>query len=299
MIYKNKKIENNIQFIEDAISKKLPINHICSELDMGFDTFKKYFPSYCGSKISLSEIEEHHTYGTNPKKCTHCDNFLVFAKRKNKFCSSICAAIANNKIRSIYYTPNKIKPCTICSNLVEVKGNCSNRSVFCSDTCRSKRIINLRKSNKIKKICNNCNEHITGGGKRYCSNICWREFSFKRKNEKAQYKLKCAFNFNVYEYPNFFDLSLIDKFGWYSPSNKKNNLNGISRDHCISINDGYIKNINPDIIAHPANCRLINHVDNQIKKHNSIYTLDMLLEKILAFEKQYTLKRNMLVQIQS
>lgn len=91
------------------------------------------------------------------------------------------------------------------------------------------------------------------------------------------YKELCIFKFNVYDYPEHFDLALIDKFGWYAASNAKApNLNGISRDHRISISDGFRLNIDPLIISHMANCKLVQHTVNQKKNTKSSITLNEL-----------------------
>lgn len=94
------------------------------------------------------------------------------------------------------------------------------------------------------------------------------------------YRLRCQFNFNLKDFPNKFDFELIKKYGWYSPTNKKNNLKGVSRDHMLSIKDGFINNIPPYIIKHPANCRLILHSQNSSKNSKSIISLDELVDKI-------------------
>ena len=41
------------------------------------------------------------------------------------------------------------------------------------------------------------------------------------------------------------ELNLIKKYGWYKAKNHGNNLNGISRDHMLSIADGFKNSIDP------------------------------------------------------
>lgn len=99
------------------------------------------------------------------------------------------------------------------------------------------------------------------------------------------YRARCSFSFNVYDYPNQFDLDLITKYGWYSPGgrnskNKNINMNGVSRDHLFSVYDGWINDIDPRIISHPANCRLILQSENASKRNSSSITLDELLQRI-------------------
>jgi len=54
----------------------------------------------------------------------------------------------------------------------------------------------------------------------------------------------------------------------------------VSKDHIYSVKDGFINNISPDIIKHPANCQLLKHTDNNIKKTKSEITIEELLMKI-------------------
>ena len=71
--------------------------------------------------------------------------------------------------------------------------------------------------------------------------------------------------FNIFNFKDSFDLELVNKIGWYSPSNKGNNLDGVSKDHMYSVKDGFINNISPNIIRHPVNCVLMKHSDNNKK----------------------------------
>lgn len=101
------------------------------------------------------------------------------------------------------------------------------------------------------------------------------------------YRHECDFKFKIEDYPEYFDLSLIEKYGRYSPRNKGNNLNGISKDHLLSINDGFKNKIDPKIISHPANCILRRHKENQSKGFKSFITLNELLKRIEEFNLKY------------
>ena len=131
--------------------------------------------------------------------------------------------------------------------------------------------------------------------------IHYRKQTFKKERtyeslkgkEGYNFRQKCKFKFNVYTFPEYFDLKLLEEYGWYSARNKGDNFNGIVRDHIYSIHDGRKNNIDPIILSHPANCRLIRHIDN-IKKHkNSDITIEELYTKIKEFEETYkiSLKR--------
>ena len=97
------------------------------------------------------------------------------------------------------------------------------------------------------------------------------------KGEFRVYKEKCKFTFKIFDYPDLFNLPLIEKYGMYSASNSLNpNLNGISRDHKISVKYGFTHNIDTEIISHPLNCELIRHTKNQRKNRKCSITLNEL-----------------------
>lgn len=87
-----------------------------------------------------------------------------------------------------------------------------------------------------------------------------------------------------YDYPNDFELNLIKMHGWY---NRDNNKNGVSRDHVYSVKDGYYNKINFNLLAHPANCRLMLQKDNRAKYHASTISLTKLKKNISIWDKQH------------
>lgn len=109
---------------------------------------------------------------------------------------------------------------------------------------------------------------------------------------KKEYAYSCQFYFAISSYPKWFDYAsnLIKEHGWYStPGSRKGikNTNGVSRDHLYSITDGWLNNVPPKIIRHPANCSLIPHTENQSKYKKSKITLDELYERIRMFDAMY------------
>lgn len=56
----------------------------------------------------------------------------------------------------------------------------------------------------------------------------------------------------------------------------------------MSVSYGFTNNIDPAVISHPANCRIMLHKDNKIKHSKSDITLSQLLEKIEIWNKKYT-----------
>ena len=108
-----------------------------------------------------------------------------------------------------------------------------------------------------------------------------------KKRKKITYKdysRMCKFTFDVEKYPKEFELNLIDDYGWYL---NKNNPNGVSRDHMLSISYGWKKDISPKIIGHPANCQLMLFEDNHEKAWKSSIELSELIYRIEAWDKKY------------
>ncbi len=105
-----------------------------------------------------------------------------------------------------------------------------------------------------------------------------------------RYRQLCEFKFSVKNYPEEFDLKLIQEHGWYKAANRGNNLGGVSRDHIISVKFGFENGISPEIISHPANCRLMRHADNQVKNSYSGMSIEELEEKIRVWDKKYSQK---------
>lgn len=101
------------------------------------------------------------------------------------------------------------------------------------------------------------------------------------------YRHDCAFTFALSDFPDEFDFSLIEKYGWYKAANHGNNLNGVSRDHMYSVKDGFINNVDPKIISHPANCKLVLQRYNSSKYSKSSITLEQLMDRIQKWDIKY------------
>ena len=91
------------------------------------------------------------------------------------------------------------------------------------------------------------------------------------------YREQCKFMFNVYHFPSKFNLQLLKEKGWY---NSIKNKEGIARDHKYSVKQGFINNVDPFLISHPANCELMTSRDNSIKHTKCSITLEELKEQI-------------------
>lgn len=206
-------------------------------------------------------------YNNSPNYCLECNSILPYNKRKNQFCSSTCSALYTSRHKDY----NKIKT-------GPPKGY-----VF----------PNIKKKPKFEDFVSGeytrvylCKCKISG--------ILWYSKTVKtihpsNINTKELYGHQCKFNFNIFDYPEWFEYSnqLIFEYGWYSPQNKGNNLSGCSRDHMYSISEGFKNNIDPNLIRHPANCEIIPHKQNQSKNSKSKVSLEELIERIKLFEEKY------------
>ena len=180
---------------------------------------------------------------------------------------------------------------------------------FCSRSCANskpaseERKEKLRKEKYIYRKCVFCKTDFKSNRRsqrKYCSETCkYNKRLEERLNRDAdedlnlkQYRRKCKFTFNLKDFENEFDFSLIQEHGWYSPSNKGNNLKGVSRDHMVSVKYGYENNIDPAIISHPANCQLLVHSKNISKNFRNSLTVEELKERIKIWEEKYNSKKS-------
>lgn len=142
---------------------------------------------------------------------------------------------------------------------------------------------NFNRKEKIVKSCTECRAEMLcrpSDTRKYCSTKCWVNYTEKNKEPYLLYRQRCKFIFSIADYPDKFSSNLILEHGWYSPSNKQNNLDGVSRDHMVSVKDGFVNGVDPAIISHPANCELVLHRANQRKRASSSITLEELLDRI-------------------
>jgi hypothetical protein len=169
--------------------------------------------------------------------------------------------------------PN-IKEKTYCSR------SCANSHIQTQDT--RKKI--SKKLNKKKEFqCNFCNKNFIAkrySNRKFCCKKCFNKFRHNRLEEYKKYRSECCFKFQLKKYGNNFDFRPIKEYGWYRAKNRGNNLNGISRDHMISIKYGFEHGIPSEIISHPANCQLLRHNENISKGKKSSITLDELKKRI-------------------
>lgn len=201
----------------------------------------------------------------NPERCKHCGGPRGFAQRYGSFC--------------------KKKECVFASRAIGSK--------FVSSEGRKRQGLGAGGTPRERKIpiCHRCNKSFERQTyrQRICK-ACKNDTLLKKRtnmSEEAKYRSDCKFKFALHDYPEEFDFSLIERYGWYKAKNRGDNLNGVSRDHMISVKFGYENNIPAEIISHPANCQLLRHSDNVSKYSGCSITLEELYERIRVWDKKY------------
>lgn len=225
-------------------------------------------------KFSLLRKEQQNEYYNNPKLCVNCNNNIPFEKRSNKFCSQSCAATFTNKQRdysNARETWNKkkkeISPKPKKSQAKIFKPIITNNKIIIPEiegeytrlySCSCKHCNTSKLYRKKQKYCNNCNHLYSHEG-----------------------RAKYWFAFNVFHYPEIFDLSLITTYGF---RDNKTNPNGITRDHKVSVNEAIRNNYDSYYIKHPMNCELMFFEENNKKKTNSSITYEELIKLVDEFD---------------
>jgi hypothetical protein len=213
-------------------------------------------------------------YGKNPSTCKNCTTPLEYTTRKNKFCSKSCATSYNNHHRAKPTKTSKILECISCRQMCPASSHST--SVLCN-TCRTTKPA-------FSKIyinnCAHCNSivEIINKNKKYC-NKCNHRYS---DNGRVPY----YFKFNVFDFPNLFDLGMIKQYGYFSngKNNSKININGVSRDHKVSVNEAIRNGYDPFYISHPLNCEILLHKDNNKKNSKSSTEYTTLCKMVDEFE---------------
>ena len=125
--------------------------------------------------------------------------------------------------------------------------------------------------------CQNCNKFGSYRKQTWYCNDCKHCYT---ESGRAQY----IFTFNVYHYPELFDLEFLNKHGFRKTKGKKLNINGVSRDHKVSVSEALKNNYDPYYIKHPLNCELMLHSENQKKSTKSSLSYEELVKMVDEFD---------------
>jgi hypothetical protein len=212
------------------------------------------------------KVINEQLYLTSPSLCKECKSIIPYNKRTNNFCSRSCSAIASNKSRSESgWTQSEESRKSIRSSL-----HSFNKSHVISGPYTK---IHFR-------TCKFCNKTFATSGRTIVCKCCQH---LKWSNNRDEY----SFKFNIFDYPDLFDLSMIQSIGWVAFGGKRGgnkNLNGLSRDHKVSVNHAKKFNYDPYYISHPVNCELMPHSENNKKKTKSSISYEELIRLVNEYD---------------
>ena len=114
-------------------------------------------------------------YNESPNKCSCCDRTLSYEKRKNKFCSSSCAAKINN-INVIRHGNPIHNTCLFCGSYIKKA-----HSIYCNNACQQEYAKNkyielwLNNPTTYKKLPRFARTYLLNKSDNKCSICCWSE----------------------------------------------------------------------------------------------------------------------------
>lgn len=267
--------------------KEFPVKGLFTHVDRTHLKLSKYSSGNNGrykeisNKANVKRQNAESLYMSTPKHCVECDSILPFVKKDNQFCSNSCSAKQSNRLRTETGWASSFEHRKKTSE--KLTGRTYVEPVIVSQICLCGIEFSYTKiGNKNRKYCSK-----SCATKYSPSHIKKRETARNNRTALVNYRSDCSFKFVLNDFPEEFDFSLIEKYGWYKAKNKGNNLYGVSRDHIVSVRYGYDNQIDPAIISHPANCKLVRHSENVSKGIKCDMTIEMLLEKIKQWEIKY------------
>lgn len=219
-------------------------------------------------KFKIQKQKTIEIYNLNPNKCLTCGNSISYEKRNNKFCSQSCAATYSNKER----IPKKWTQEQKERNKIKFLSTKTKKSL--TEQIQIVKLATKKTEYVFSTInycsCAHCGIKFTSNiRKKYCSN-CNEKYSH---NGRAKY----WFTFNVFHYPDLFDLEFVKEIGF---RNSNSNPNGVTRDHKISVNEAIRNNYDPYYIKHPLNCELMLFEENNKKKTKCSITYEELVLQV-------------------
>ena len=272
-------------------------------------------------EYSIAKDERELTirkYHENPVKCTECGTAIRYESRKSKFCGHACATKDQNRKRPPMSKEQKRKISeTLTKKIKEVnlkrpvaKGS---RRITDGNTFlwlqkdeslphgwsyvrrlpeprtrrigRAERII--KEAAKLSdgswnNRCMHCDNFFVSQAR---SKYCPEHADLYKSNGRNRY----AFTFNVFHYPELFDLELIKDKGWHSHGGRYDyNPEGLTRDHRVSVNESIRNGYDPYYIKHPVNCEIMTFSENDRKKARSSISYEDLVKEVDMYEQKKT-----------
>lgn len=275
---------------------------ICQQCSNAFQPRPGTKGIYCSSactKIGISirnkTVAKHQRlikmqlYNQSPSVCGQCTIALGYKQRKNKFCSSSCAATFNNT--------------------GQVKSAATKFKIAKKSAAQYNRDLNRSEESYQIRYCLHCNAALSSGRQKYCNQDCVRQLKLScrkasicvvcnKQFQSAGSNKRCPshrhmvvlgnrapyeFKFNVFDYPNLFDIELLKTKGFKSCANP----NGLVRDHKVSIFEARKEGYDPYYISHVMNCQLLTANANSKKSKSSSLSYEVLQKLVDDFDKHH------------
>lgn len=259
--YSEFRIEYPNTLIESASVK---LKNIIGCQNRNYDKLKQ-------ARIHIKEQE----YLKNPRLCKYCSKILKYGKHLQVFCNSSCSAKYNNITRK--HSENTKQQI---SRTLKLKYKQIQYSTARIEAVKN----NIPYSKLYYNKCRHCDAlTILNTKQKYCKQCA--------NNYSDGLRYIYSFRFNVYEYPNLFDLNYINTVGWFSNGGKYGtkqlNKSGLSKDHKISVHDAIINAYDPYYITHPLNCDIIPQLDNMKKHTTSSISYNELIIQVNEYNLKY------------
>lgn len=225
----------------------------------------------CELKDVSSLTSHHRKCNSTPilySNCTNC-NKPIYNKHA-KYCSRTCAVHVSNKTRSPRTDESNKKISIGIRNYNKSIGKINHKREFEESISGNFSKVYFRK-------CKRCNSLFTTSktGKLICMACTNKDYSFYR------------FKFNLFHYPDLFDLKLLSEVGFVSFGGKRGgklNMQGLSRDHRVSVSEAIANNYDQYYITHPLNCELMTQSKNSSKNRKSSIMYNELVLLIDSYD---------------
>lgn len=216
------------------------------------NTYRHYFGSW--NKALVLAGVPIRTRNRRQIECKFCNKKIDAKNSKSKFCSQSCSASYNNRKRPKRKKKEKKKQLT---PFQKWKMNISGPYTK----------VHFRK-------CRHCGTLFSSFNKRW---YCNEHRDLYSTPERDRYR----FQFNVFTYPELFDLDLISSVGWYDGTSQTTDR--LTRDHKVSVYEAIRNNYDPFYITHPLNCEIMSWQDNYNKRANSSMSYKELVQIVDKF----------------
>lgn len=104
-----------------------------------------------------------------------------------------------------------------------------------------------------------------------------------QNSDILKYRQLCEFKLSIAELSSVKGYDKLVKFGRYSNLNPS----GVVKDHRLSIKTAFSLRLNPDLVAHPANCEFLQFHENIAKSSNCSTTLALLQGDVEKWNKKF------------